>query len=155
MNNSKSDIILDNVVQDLFSTIPLIFRSIRIKLLKRAVIQFDKDFSPPHFEIMRLLERTGTLRMSEIGDRLHISRPRMTILIDKLIKLGLAERQMDMADRRTINVNLTDEGRTFFKDHEKEVKEAAMEALSPLNIGELRDLSTSLRTLQKIFAKLE
>ena len=129
MNNSKSDIILDNVVQDLFSTIPLIFRSIRIKLLKRAVIQFDKDMSPPHFEIMKLLGGTGTLRMSEIGDRLHIS--------------------------RTINVNLTDEGKTFIKDREKELKEAAMEALSPLNIGELRDLSTSLITLQEIFAKLE
>ena len=93
MNDSKSDIILDNVVQDLFSTIPLIGRSIRSKLLKRAMIQFEKDISTPHFEIMKLLEGTGTLHMAEIGDRLQISRPQMTLLVDNLVKLGFAERQ--------------------------------------------------------------
>ena len=116
MNDSKSDIILDNIVQDLFSTIPLILRSIRGKLIKRTMIQLDEDIGPQHYEVIRLLEERGTLHMAEIGDKLLISRPQVTLLVNKLVKLGIAERQIAPEDRRIINVSLTDEGKTFIKD---------------------------------------
>ena len=48
--------ILDSVAFDLFSTLPLIHRSISRKLIKTVVTSFKEDIAPPHFQIMKLLD---------------------------------------------------------------------------------------------------
>ena len=147
--------VLDSVVEDLFSTLPLIGRSIRRKLLKTALTSFNEDITPPHFEIMKLLEEAGTLHVAEIGERLQIARPQMTHLIDKLVDLNIVERQTGTADRRTINIMLTNKGKTILGDHDSHIRNATRETLSCLTDEELRDLSASLRKLRDIFSKLE
>ena len=154
MRDIKSEGVLDRVAEDLFSTIPLIGRSIRRKLLKRALTQIEEDIAPPHYEIIRLLDEAGTLHIAEIGERLEIARPQMTHLIDKLVELKLAERQPDKEDRRIINICLTGKGKALIKDHENQIRQATMEALSSLNVGELEELAASLKTLREIFTKL-
>ena len=147
--------ILDRVAEDLFSTLPLIGRSIRKKLLKTALTSFKEDITPPHFEIMKLLEETGTLHVAEIGARLQIARPQMTHLIDKLVDLDIVERQTGTADRRMINITLTKKGKTILKKHDSHIKNATREMLSCLTDGELQDLSASLKKLRDIFSKLQ
>ena len=97
------DDILNKITADLLSVPPLIFRGVRRKLLKMALDNTKVDISPPHFEIMKLLDETGTLHVAEIGEKLLIARAQMTHLIDKLVDLGIVERQMDTADRRMIS----------------------------------------------------
>ena len=155
MANIKEDSILNSVADDLFSTIPLIGRSIRRKLLKAALNSFHEDIAPPHFEIIKLLEEAGTLHIAEIGERLQIARPQMTHLIDKLVELEIAERQTGTEDRRMIDVTLTEKGKSLIKEHDSQIRKATMEALSALTLGELKDLSDSLRTLRELFSKLE
>lgn len=145
---------LDKVVEDLFSVPPLIIRGIRRKLLKTAFANINGDISPLHFEIMKLLDEAGTLHVAEIGERLHIARPQMTHLIDKLVDLGIAERQTDTTDRRMINIVLTHKGKTTIRVHDSSIKNAIRETLSSLRDEELEDLSASLRKLQGIFSKL-
>ena len=87
--------ILDSIAEDLFTIPPLIGRSIRRKLLRTALAHIREDISPPHFEIMKTLDETGTLHVTEIGERLQIPRPQMTHLIDKLVSLDMVERQAD------------------------------------------------------------
>ncbi len=147
--------ILDSVAEDLFSTLPLIGRSIRRKLLKTALTSFDEDISPLHFEIMKLLEEAGTLHIAEIGERLQIARPQMTHLIDKLVDSDIVERQTGTADRRTINIMLTNKGKTVLGKRDSHIKKAIWETMSSLTIEELQDLSASLRRLQDIFSKLK
>ena len=147
--------ILDSVTEDLFSTLPLIGRSIRKKLLKTALTSFDKDIAPPHFEIMKLLEEAGTLHVAEIGERLQIARPQMTHLIDKLVDLDIVERQIGTSDRRTINIMLTNKGETILEKHDSHIRNAIWETLSYLTIEELQDLSASLRKLQDIFSRVK
>lgn len=147
--------ILDNVAEDLFSTLPLIDRSIRRKLLKTALTSFSEDIAPPHFEIIKLLEEAGTLHVAEIGERLRIARPQMTHLIDKLVALDIVERQTDTEDRRMLNITLTNKGKVIFRERDSHVKNATKEMLSCLTDKELRDLSVSLRKLKDIFSKLQ
>jgi DNA-binding MarR family transcriptional regulator len=146
---------LDSVAEDLFSTLPLIHRSIRKKLIKAALEDFPEDIAPPHFEIIKLLEEVGTLHIAEIGERLKIARPQMTHLIDRLVELGMVERQPGTDDRRVINVTLTEKGDTMIKEHENRIRLATMETLSFLTVGELKGLSAALRTLREIFSRLE
>jgi DNA-binding MarR family transcriptional regulator len=147
--------ILERTANDLLSVSPLIFRGVRRKLLKVALDSVNIDVSPLHFEIMRLLKENDTLRITEIGERLQVARAQMTHLIDKLVELGMVERQADSADRRVTNIVLTDRGRDFLDGHGGNVGEATKEFLSGLSDGELADLSASLERLRKILSRLQ
>ncbi len=147
--------ILNSVSEDLFSIPPLIFRGIRRKLVKTALAHINMDISPLHFEIMRLLQEAGALHVAEIGQRLQIARPQMTHLLDKLVDSNIVERQADITDRRSINIRLTNKGRSVLEEHNDSIRNVIMETLSCLTDEELEDLSASLRKLRDMFAKLQ
>jgi len=146
---------MDRVTEDLFSIPPLIFRGIRRKLLKTALANINVNILLLEFGIMRLLQEAGALHIAEIGERLYIARPQMTHLIDKLVDLGIVERQTGTTDRRTINIVLTCKGKTTLEEHNIRIRNAIRHRLSCLTGEELEDLSASLRKLRDILSKLQ
>jgi len=149
------DDILGKVALDLLSVPPLIFRLVRRKLIRLTLADIDIDIKFPHFEIMQVLKEEGTLHVVEIGEKLQIAKAQMTHLIDKLVEFNLVERNADAADRRTINISLTDNGRAFMEEHENNVINAIRENMSSLTDEELEGLSGSLRKLRDILVKLQ
>ena len=145
---------LDSVTDELFSTLPLIHRSIRRKLFKTAMGGFNKDITPPLFEIIKLLEESKSLHIAEIGDKLQIARPQMTHLIDRLVEMETVERQTGTEDRRMINVTLTASGKKMLKEHEDDIRRATTEMLANLTPEDRAALSSSLTTLREIFSRL-
>ena len=143
------------VAVDLLSIPPLIFRIIRRKLIMTTLADIDVDIKFPHFEIMTVLKEEGTLHVAEIGEKLQIAKAQMTHLIDKLVELDMVDRNTDEADRRTINITLTDTGGDFLELHESNILSAVREYLSSLEDEELEELSHSLRTLRDILLKLQ
>jgi DNA-binding MarR family transcriptional regulator len=150
----KKDI-LDSIAEDMFTTPPLIGRTVRRKLLRTAMARIQEDISAPHFEIMRTLEEYRTLHVTEIGEKLQIPKPQMTHLIDKLVTLEMVERQPDARDRRIINIVLTRRGKTLLKKNRRMIEGAIKKSLTSLTDEELEELSTSLRKLRQILSKLE
>jgi DNA-binding MarR family transcriptional regulator len=146
--------ILDRVVADLLSVPALIFRGVRRELLKAALDDIGVDISPLHFEIMKLLGEAGTLHTCEIGERLRIARAQMTHLVDKLVDLGIVEREMDTVDRRMTKIVLTGKGEAILKERDSDIRNATKEVLSCLTDEELEDLSDSLRKIRDILSKL-
>jgi len=144
---------LNSICDDLFSTLPLIARITR-KKISRLPAGFPEDISPLHHEILKTLEKEGTLLIAEIASRLLIPRPQMTHLIDKLADLNLVERQMDSSDRRTINVTLTAKARILLAEIDAMVKGNIKEALSSLTSEEMKELMASVTKLRKILSKL-
>ena len=147
--------ILDRTAADLLSVPPLIFRGVRRKLLKTALVNIDVDISPLHFEIMKLLKEAGTLHIAEIGERLRIARAQMTHLVDKLVDVGMVKRQIDTADRRMINIVLTNKGKTTIEEHDSCIRRAVRETLSCLTDEELADLTDSLEKLRDVLSRLQ
>jgi DNA-binding MarR family transcriptional regulator len=150
----RSDI-LGEVAVDLLSIPPLVFRLIRKKLINATLADSDVDIKFPHFEIIMLLKEEGTLHPAEIGEKLLIAKAQMTHLIDRLVELNLVEREMDSADRRTLNIGLTEKGRKFLEVHENTITNAVREYITCLEDGEIEDLSHSLRTLRDTLLKLQ
>lgn len=150
-----SNNILDSVTEDLLSIPPIIFREIRRKLLRTALINMDTDISPIHFGIMMLLNEAGTLHVAEIGERQQIARPQMTHIIDKLVELEIVKRQTNANDRRMINISLTNKGKTILEEHDQNIRKAMKETLSCFTEKELDDLSESLRKLRDLLSKLQ
>jgi DNA-binding MarR family transcriptional regulator len=59
---------------------------------------------------------TGTLRMSEIADRVLLSRSGLTRLVDRLERDGLVRRRTCPSDLRGQNAELTERGRKAFEE---------------------------------------
>ena len=146
--------ILEKVATDLLSIPPLIFREIRRKLIKTTLADVDAGITPHHFEIIKLLEKEGKLRVTEIGDRLLIAKAQMTKLTDKLVDLKLVERQTDVTDRRTCIIALSPRGKAVLEEHRASVMNAIRETMGQLSNEDLKDLSDTLRKLQDILSKL-
>ena len=103
---------------------------------------------------MDVLNESGPLPISEIGKRLLIPKAQMTSLVDRLIRIGMAERLPDTKDRRITNIALTNKGRTTFMACRKLIRESIREKLSSLKDEELKELSRSLEKLIDIGTKL-
>ncbi len=147
--------ILGKVAVDLLSVPPLIFRFMRRKLKRTTLADIDTDIKLTHFEIMMVLKEEGVLHPAEIGEKLQIAKAQMTYLIDKLVDLDLVKRDTDSDDRRTLNIALTEKGRTLLEEHETCLINAVREIMSSLNDKELQALSDSLRNLRDTLFKLQ
>lgn len=148
--------IASRMVDDLLSVPPLIFRGIRRKMLKTALVGGEADISPLHFETMlQLRKKKGPLKITEIGERLLVARAQMTRLIDKLVEEKMVERQADSADRRVTNIVLTAKGSAFLEEHGGNIRKAAEKTLASLSDEELAELSASLEKLREILSRLQ
>ena len=68
------------------------------------------DITPAHLRALRTLARHGTMRLSELSDRLQIAPRTATEVVDALQARDLVRRRVDPADRRAILVEVTDRG---------------------------------------------
>jgi DNA-binding MarR family transcriptional regulator len=84
----------------------------------RVVKELDHELERKHglslstYSVLAALTRSpdGQLRMSELADRVLISRPGMTRLIERLERDGLVERRRDSADTRQVYAAITERG---------------------------------------------
>jgi DNA-binding MarR family transcriptional regulator len=143
----------DTVAEELLTIPPLLFRSIRSKLIKTVLADIDLDMSPLHFEIMKLLEGAERLNITEIGKKLQIARAQMTRLIYRLVELGMVKRQASKDDRRMINIVLTGKGKSTLEERGSFIRNAFKETLANLTDEELKDISASLGKLRDVFSK--
>ena len=146
--------ILNCITEDLLTVPPLLFRSMRSKMLKDALATSKLNLTPLLLEIMKLLDEQGTLQVTEIGHKLHIARPQITRMIDKLIGLGMVKRQSGTVDRRTINIALSAKGKKSLKENDIHIRQVIGEFLSEFTDEDLQDLSDSLRKLRDVFSKI-
>ena len=155
MNSGAREDILEKVATDLLSIPSLLFRGIRSKLIKMTLATTDGHITPLNYEVMSLLEETGTLHIAEIGEELHVARAQLTHLIDKLVDLNMVERKTGKADRRTTNITLTEHGKAFLGGRKTRLAGIVMEAMSGLTDEELEDLANTLQKLRSMLSKFQ
>ena len=95
------------------------------KLLK-AFMQFRKTgwhdrkiagYNPSEFKVLAAIyqgpnDEKADMKVSEISQKLHVTPPTVTQIINTLEKDGLVERTVDPNDRRAVKINLTPNGET-------------------------------------------
>ncbi len=72
-----------------------------------------KGLVPSHCDILMLLYKHEKLTMKEIAQKIHRTKPTVTILIDKLEKLGYLCREKSQEDNRITYIALTKAGKDF------------------------------------------
>jgi DNA-binding MarR family transcriptional regulator len=68
------------------------------------------DITPAHLRALRTVSRHGTMRLSELSDRLQIAPRTATEVVDALESQNLVRRRPDLGDRRATLVEVTEHG---------------------------------------------
>jgi DNA-binding MarR family transcriptional regulator len=66
--------------------------------------------TPAHLRALRTLNRHGTMRLSELSDRLQVAPRTATEVVDALESRDLVRRRADPGDRRATLVEVTEHG---------------------------------------------
>ena len=97
----------------------VVARASRIREASNALILRElerhgvKGLVPSHGSLLCLLYAETNVSMCVLAERLHRTRPTVTVLVDKLVALGYVTREQDPGDRRVTWVRLTDAGRAL------------------------------------------
>ena len=73
----------------------------------------DLELTYPQYLVMLALWADDGLRVSDIGDRLHLDSATLTPLLKRLEQNGLVFRTRSTVDERSVLVSLTDAGRAL------------------------------------------
>lgn len=69
------------------------------------------ELTLPQYRVLGLLA-VGDARASGLAERLAVSRPTITALVDSLLERGYVAREVSTTDRRAATLSLTDAGRS-------------------------------------------
>jgi DNA-binding MarR family transcriptional regulator len=144
-----NDINIDRILDNMFSIMFVIHK----KILRMNLDGDADNLNRLQMAVMGVL-RTTSVTMTELAKTLMMTKPQLTHVVNRLVKLGIVERQPDAMDRRVIHVALTDNGRKTFEDMRQKMKEKIKNRLASLTSEELNQMSTALETLRNIVGKL-
>ena len=89
---------------------------------------------PSHGDILVCLYKNGKMTMKDIANCIHRTKPTVTVLVDKLEKLGYLKREASDKDSRCTYIVLTQKGENFkviFEKISKELNKMLYKNLSP------------------------
>jgi DNA-binding MarR family transcriptional regulator len=91
-----------------------------------------------------------TLTMSELAERLRITRSRLTHAVTRLQQSGYVDRRDDPANRRNQLALLTPQGREFLEraapGHVEAVRRAVFDALTPEQVRQFAEIGEAIST---------
>ncbi|MEU9390983.1 MarR family winged helix-turn-helix transcriptional regulator [Streptomyces sp. NPDC048324] len=114
--------------------------------------QLRRDAGMTHADYSLLVHLSaapdGALGMSELAQRLKITRSRLTHAVNRLREARLVDRREDPADGRGQIAVLTDEGRTLLEraapGHVEAVRQAVFDALTPEQVRQFAEIGEAI-----------
>ena len=94
--------------------------------------------------VLRLLARNEGLSQRDLADTLHLSRPRITAILQAMEKGGIVRREADAADQRVTRVFLTDEGSCREMEQRAEFDEYLNKTIGALSDHDKEELARIL-----------
>lgn len=131
--------------------------------LERAVrlmkdLTQDTGMSVTAAGVLSALDRLGPHRLTELAASENVTQPAMTQLISRLGDAGLVRRVTDDADRRVVQVHITDAGRAQLA-HRRQVREERLDVLlarlDPAHHEALRAAIPALDALSRLTGATE
>lgn len=130
-----------------------------IPIMTKKIIRFDTQpnriLPVNQSMVLGILNDEGSLSISEICKKVFVSKPQMTIIIDKLVKDDLVYRVHNQVDRRTININITEKGKEYCRNLLEMFKKNLRTRLISLSTEDLTELLDSIQTAESIFKQIE
>ena len=138
-------------VKNLLINIPVkLCRNMNQRLIYSILRDLPYDLSQHHFAILKLLNEIESVNITEVVEKLSITRPQMTASADKLVKFNYINRENKYSDRRKLYLSLTKEGREVVEIIDQRISILTNEILAELSDSELKQLEQGLIVLEKL-----
>ena len=102
--------------------------------------------------LMRIYEKKTT-RVGILSKEMRVQAPTITGVIDRLLRHGYLKRTHDKKDRRVVNVELTNKGKSLVEHLFSEIKERWYRILIHLSQEERENYLRILRRIVEVLAK--
>lgn len=109
---------------------------------------------PNHFLTLIRLHDYGTQTITELSERLLISKQQMSPIIEKLFNSGYVDRVQDAKDRRSVKISISDLGYKILESHHHHMVALLEKKITHLKDKEVQELSEKLKTFLNLFNKL-
>jgi DNA-binding MarR family transcriptional regulator len=107
----------------------------------------DAVLSPAGYRVLSWLSM-GSAAAAVLADKLAVSRPTVTLVVDGLKARGLVDRTVDTSDRRRVTISMTAAGREALAEADARVAQRLDEVLAPLDAEQRACIVTALELLQ-------
>lgn len=108
------------------------------------------DLTTKQFYYLEQIDRCGSLTFSELADNLCITKPSVTEIINKLIKLDCIYKEKSPTDGRVYYINLTDKGKRIARFKAETNMKLAVQVKEKLNEDEQQVFVTLIKKISKI-----
>ncbi|UQZ84156.1 putative HTH-type transcriptional regulator YusO [Paenibacillus konkukensis] len=86
------------------------------KLGPELTAHLSVPLTKQQFFMLYFISNKGVCKVSELAEQMEVKPSAITVMIDRLIKHGVAERRHDDKDRRVVWIELTDKGREVLEE---------------------------------------
>lgn len=121
----------------------------KLREIKEAEIKTSnlQDISPAGFRYIEIISRTSGLTFMDLASTMGLSKPSVTIMVNKLIDSGFLTKTQSEDDKRIFHITLTEKGKLVMEKYYEAYKKFALHLSSRMNDEEL---DTLIMLLKKI-----
>jgi DNA-binding MarR family transcriptional regulator len=140
----------EQAVEKFWEFFPSVWHTVRAHIRHEATENFDITVS--QFHILRRI-RQGADSVSKLADDKRTSRPAVSRVVDVLVKKGLVARTQNPADRRNVQLSLTDDGKILMENLFNNTRQWMAEKLIVLTDDELAAILLAGEALKRAFTE--
>ncbi len=97
----------------------------------------ELSIHPGQFPLLLTLRGHGGCTQAQLSRYLHIKAPTVTVMLDKLERIGLVERRQDPADKRKLRIYLTQSGAAVTERAHAIVREISTSLMTGIGDNEI------------------
>ena len=97
---------------------------------------------------LRVLAETDGITQRDLAERLNVTRPTVTVMLQKMEKAGLVERRSDDADQRYTRIYLTKAGGQLHEEMHRQLDQMILDVVGPLSEKDQQELAAPARPAQ-------
>lgn len=111
----------------------------------------DKGLTLPQVHALEILGTHKAMRMKELASKMGVTTGTLTVLADRLEKAGMIRRKPHEEDRRSILVELTEQGQQVFEEHDELHNQLTRDITVGLSKSDRALLAEMLKKMNKEF----
>ena len=138
---------LKDCAGEVLDTVPLIMQFIRVEMRRSR----GEGVSIPQFRVLTFLNRTEDVSLSAVADRVGLSLPAMSRLVDGLVGRNLVRRDESPQDRRRVTLNITPLGRDLVRNARAGTQSRLAEVVGTLDSPQRAETVQAMQTLRPVF----
>ena len=140
---------LKEITRQLVTIIP----NIRNRVKMPIKVEFDGEFNRNQYYILLTLYKRGTLTMSTLAQFVRVSNQLLTALVNELEERKYVVRTTKPNNRRSIEIDITEAGKTAFVNYSQEIIDELSLGLVSLSDEDLLKVMEYAKGINEILSK--